>query len=605
MSREEVVLRKGADTYATMAEPHKPHSGLTYAPLEENHANYYVRFHRGFPLGANVLRAHLYVYTAGDWDLSAELSACQVDDWLGAHSITWANRPGLVGASVQVSHHVNRVGTEFDFDVTQQMQSVSDGADWNGFAVRRLDGGDSKRIFALDSASQYTPRMEILWTSHPEAPTRLAPDGDRAVSVQKPTLGFNFRDNLGSTHMAGCTVQINSTSSFSNPDWNSGNVSTSVPELDLSDTDYPGLPSGGASRYWRVRVQDGAGQWSGWSDVAKMRYVAQPALSLTIPQPAPDNIVTDPSPTIEWSYAGTSARWRLGLQRLADSSSSPDDDVYSSGWQDGTADQWTIPTRAHLRDNHNYRVYVRVEDAVDREGVPGHPAFAYVSQAFHFDDDDTYDPPDTLTVAQVGTSPWVKVTWTRTGAPDAWIIRRDGKVIATDLDPGDVLESGSTYSWTDYGADGNTEHTYRVQALVNHKATANGPTKNITTKPTGIWLVDPERYIQVQIYGTDPGTWNASDAFSIYSPLRGNFTVKIAQSQRGAEGSVQGMLISDDTHTAHEWAHLMERIRNSPSRPVTLAFPTRTLTAALGDIVTGVTDASDRYTVSFDFWEAE
>src|SRR5690606_10791352 len=129
------------------------------------------------------------------------------------------------------------------------------------------------------------PELEIEWSDAPQAPTDLSPSGGRCVSIAKPTLRFDFTDNRGSTKIQACQVQIDDIDDdWSSVIFDSGTVPVEEPELDLARTDMPGGVfdglSGGQEVRWRVRVQDGSGQWSQWSEGRRFKRDVKGTLTI-------------------------------------------------------------------------------------------------------------------------------------------------------------------------------------------------------------------------------------------------------------------------------------------------------------------------------------
>jgi hypothetical protein len=93
-----------------------------------------------------------------------------------------------------------------------------------------------------------------------------------------------------------------------------------------------------------------------------------------------------------------------------------------------------------LVDDRNYQLHIRVWDTFTTGSrPPARPAYVDSWSTFHFDDDLTQTPIASLTAdQQTPRRSAVTLTWTRASAPDAWVVLRDGKVVAR-LDPADVI----------------------------------------------------------------------------------------------------------------------------------------------------------------------
>ena len=214
-------------------------------------------FTKPAPDGATIVSATLTLYqkdsaTGG----SRTLTVRRIDEIWKASTVTWNRNPDVVGTTVQSQTRGNggADGRTWDFDVTNHVQSVVDGADWFGWRVTS-DVATAMSVFAQ---GRYAPILAVEWRERPEAPETLSPSGNRAVGVNKPTLRFDFTDVGGDTTLESVQVQIDAGNDFDSPDFDSGTVDTSDPELDLADTAYGGI-SDGADTWWRVRVKDGSG----------------------------------------------------------------------------------------------------------------------------------------------------------------------------------------------------------------------------------------------------------------------------------------------------------------------------------------------------------
>lgn len=194
----------------------------------------------GIPASANITTATLRVYASATWGGSPTLTVERISQEWKAGQVTWDTAPNVVTASavaLATSSPVN--GTELAFDVTSMLQTVVGGtspAPWYG--VRLRSGTATLRKLWAASALDYKPTLTVTWSAAPAQPTVLSPSGERAVSVNKPTLRFDFTDDIGSTALQSAQVQMNSTATWADPSFDSGPVVTTTPELDLNAYTY-------------------------------------------------------------------------------------------------------------------------------------------------------------------------------------------------------------------------------------------------------------------------------------------------------------------------------------------------------------------------------
>ena len=595
-----VPLRNGNDTYVAESTPSKNYSNSTQIVVKAGAGSQfysYLYFVRPFPLGATILSATLKLYQISPETATHTVTAKVLTQPWYQSQTTWNQKPtSTTTGQVSVTKaFATPIGTEWAFDVTAVMQSVSDGLIWRGWQI--ITNLDDFLYLGSTQHATYKPVLEIEWSDVPDAPTTLSPSGNRAVSVAKPVLRFDFTDVSGDTSLTGVQVQINATDVWTAPSFDSGTVLTSVPELDLNTTAYAGLPVA-ASTYWRVRVQDGAGLWSDWS--AGAQFQRQSKGTLTITNPPVSGLISEPTPPITWTFTGTTqAAWQIFITPTAQSSTI----LYNTGKVSGTAVSHTLPAGI-LVDDSSYTLTLRVWDTISRESTPGDTAWVEASRDFTYDYDATVNPVTSLVATDLAPAPGVTLTWDRATAPDSFLVRRDGVIIAADLLPGDLLVSGTTYTYTDRGADPHKAITWSVDAVVNGKTSADSPTVTMTLDTVGIWLQYPDQDIAVMLRGADPGTWAMGEAASNYAPVSGTRVLRVTQGLRGFEGSITGTIRTDDTGTVEEYEQDLYTIKARPGWAYLLTLSNITIPAVIGNMVIAPTDNRGYKTVSFDFWQS-
>jgi hypothetical protein len=261
---------------------------------------------RPFPLNATIIDAKVVLYSASTAQTGTlTLTAKRLNTPVSFSKVTWATRPITYYSGTATSTKTGPVAlnAQWDFDVTAMMQSVSLGDPWYGLEISTASLDPGLRFFGPTYANTaLRPRLEITWSDTPDRPRSLAPSGGRAISGTKPIVRGDYVDITGDVAMQAIQVQTSASTSFTSPTFDSGTVTSSVPELDLSTTAFVALTDGQVV-YWRMRVQDAAGLWSEWSDVADFNRDTKGTLTLTSPSSGTPT-AEHPTPPISWTCTG-------------------------------------------------------------------------------------------------------------------------------------------------------------------------------------------------------------------------------------------------------------------------------------------------------------
>lgn len=594
-----VTLRNATDTWVWDNKPSKNYADGGRLHVQSGNRFAYVFFNRAAPIGATVLSAKLRLYHADSWGgASRTITARRISEAWKLSRTTWNNRPGITGTAVTVTDTGGADGKLIELDVTAQMQTVSDGARWYGFRIETDDATDRK-LYSAQGRSTYRPTLEVSWTEAPDAPSTLNPSGNDAVSIAKPTLTFDFTDELGDTALSAVQVQIDPTGNFAAPAFDSGWIDTTEPELDLSTTAYAGLAAA-ASTFWRVRVRDGAGLDSEWSDDEQFQRVDKSLVTITNPAAAPNNFVSEPTPPITWTFSGVQKAFRVLIVDPLD----PSRVIADSGKRTSTETSWTVPNKK-LIDAGPYRVDVQLWDNVDRTSTPNDPTYSVATREFDVRADLAVVPVEALTATQDGPLPRVVLTWTRATAPDKYVVKRDNRVIEDELLPEDALVSGTSYEFRDDESKPWVEHTWQVQAVVNNAASGSSVV-TFTPKQRGIWLLDKGRDRAVWLAGQEGGSWALGEEATVFAPIGAKRVVRRIQGQRGYEGSLSGQLVDQHDRTWQSYEADLLAMRDEPDRAVTLALGDMSLRVILGNIATYPTPhVPPSRVASFEFWEVQ
>lgn len=508
----------------------------------------YIYFTRPFPLGATIISAKLKFYSGPAYGSATRtIYARRLNQTVSMSKVTYKTRPTALmsGEKSSAKSGALAANTLWEVDIKSDMQAVADGTKWYGYQLRSTDTAGIVFGSVKNANTKIRPWVEITWSDAPDIPERLSPAGSRVVSTPTPILRFDYSDVSGDTTLAKAHVQVNTTSSFTSPAYNSGEVAVDEPQFDLTGKFSC---TAGTTYYWRVRVQDGAGLWSGWSAPASFVYRALPTLSIQNPAAEPNNFVEEPTPPIIWNVTGgTQTAYQLGLY----SDSNGDLDGFqpklewSKGKTAGATDSFTVPAGFIKNINGQYRVDVRIYDAYDREAVPNGLPYAQASRTFTYQFSALTTGVTSLTATSVGTYPGIQLQWNRATAPDGFSVVRDGLVVFTTADPDALWVSGTTYRWTDRKPVKGRTHTYTVQAIVNGKASSSNPTATSSWDTYGTWLTDIDGSNPVAIFNDTNRVMTYSEQSTAHEILGSTQKVLITQALGGYDITIEGELHSD------------------------------------------------------------
>jgi hypothetical protein len=570
------IVRSGLDAFVLSAYPYSNYASATRLRVKSGEAEGFVFFKSPVPKNSTVTSAKLRLWNGTAQTGSVTVSAQRVAASWKVRRLTWNNKPGVVGSAASATLTSPAVGDYFEIDLTSQFQTIANGAANYGLKIT-TSFTTLLRLFSLNAAVN-KPVLVVEWTDQPDTPTMLRPYGGLAVSTDKPILRFSYSDPGGDDALDAVQVQIDAGNNFvSGIDFDSGWVTATDPELDLSTTAYAGLADG-STTYWRVRVRDEAGGISDWSDVASFKRDDKGTLILTNPAASPNNFVDEFTPPIAWTFTGeTQKSYQVRIAR----STHPNTWIYDSGRVVSTSTTHTLPFRWHghrvLRDDLSYIVNLRVWDTKDRVQTPTVPVYQLASRSFSVQYDNTLTPITSFTASQPTEAPWVRLQWDRATMPDQWVIVRDGEIIDKFDTGADLFVSGTTYRYTDYTARPFVAHTYKVRAVDivtgNRKMAATSPTSTITPTCPGFWLIDPDRpSLEVNIGGSDTTQIEYGEDSALFTPIGADSPTRIVSSLRGLEGLINGPIEDTAVHTWDVHKANLLALKATPSQTYRLAF---------------------------------
>lgn len=589
-----VLLKNGTDSYISEKYPAKTYSTVSKLYLADGSSadTRYAYLYFGVPsgmFGATIISAKLRLFNGDGWTGSVTLSVKRLAAKFTASKVTWTNFPATAGTAISLTKSSAAKGTLWEFDVTTLMQSVANGAAWYGFQIYATNA-TAKWLYSSNGDDKYRPQLELTWSNAPYAPSVLIPNGG-AVGIQKPTLQWDFTDPGGDVSMQAFQLRIFSTQALANAngtgDLLDTTVSSDTPEVDIDDTAYGGLANN-ATVWWRVRVQDGSGLWSQWSAVATFNRINKGTLTITNPAASPNNYVTDDTPPFSWTFTGQTQR---AYEVLLSTPTAPSTYLWRSGVITSTATAVTPPAGKITTVGSTYRLTVRIYDTQLRRTVADDQLYVEQVVDFTYNQSNTVATVTGFSVAIDAYRPKTNIAFSRTTAPDFFVIYRDGKVIKT-VQPSEVFVSGTAYLFTDYTAQARKSHTWSVAAKTNGVTSSGNPSG--TGTPVLVTTVVSSLDGTNEVFLFNPDVEAAMAEISEAHYILGNAPpVLITQSLRGYEGTVAGVLLDNQVPGLTIDAQLaaLDYFRSNPGQVLKLSWVEKTVQV----VVYNVTESSIPY----------
>lgn len=549
-------------------------------------------------IGADIVSAILTVYLASAWSSGPHtVTAKRVTESWKETKVTWANKPAVTATnSATDSVTGGAAGDTLDFNVTAMIAQVAAGAAFYGFELS-LDTTGSKEIYASEAvADGVLAKLTIVYGQVPDAPTNLSPDGGLGVPDALPTYSWEFSTPDDAEAQGESQVQVDNNSDFSSTIYDSGwNANT-----ETQWTQTSGSLSDNTTYYWRVRVRDSAGNESEWSETAEFTRSSYGTLTITEPTADLDNVDTN-EPTIEHTFSGRTQQRvvyvlqekRTGRQWVT---------VYQTTVI-GTGLSFQLPAGwvRFAPVDAIYKIIVRVYDTIDRDVIPDSPPYVEAERTFEYVKGGVPADPTAVSVVQDG--PGFKVSWTRTAIPTTFIITLNGEVIAT-LDPAAVSIGGNDYEYTFYEYDPQESNEVGVAAVASNQ-TSDVVTDTFTSSVAGIYLVEPETGLYVFIAGKAGLKTAYGEAGTTFFPIGRQSPVRVTDSKRGMEGSVNGVFLlfgSDTSEEMRENVLLMKELDTSTE--FRLIWGHNNIPVIIGPLELEEIDAGEEmYNISFPFWQ--
>lgn len=568
-----VVTRTANGTYTDSGSPAKSFyaAARTFAYVKGTTKFYF--FRTALPADLNereVISATLRVILPPPGGSRTTKLQRHADPSTGYATMNDNNKPGVLAGSTE--HSITSTAQFRDFDVLADLVDVAGGGDYFGWRFSTSYTGGDVKVHGWDS--EYEPTLTVVLGEPTSEPLNVRPHG--LVSLSKWFVTWDGPDDIVSVQ-----VQLDDEDGdFATPIFDSGTVTSTVPQLNLAATAYAGLADA-ATVDVRVRHTSTDNGVSEWSDPVTVTRKALTGLAIT----GPSSPSTDPTPTVTWTAAG-----QVAFQVTTSINGATVDETNEVPG----ADSAYTPAKGATAAGQVIRFRVRAWDDDDRTSSPGDPGYAEATL------DVTYTPGTapaitTLDATQDGVRPWVDLEWTRSaGVADAWIIERDlgdgaGFQILEQI-PG--TDGGSpVWTYRDWTAPGHRTLLYRVRPFVAGAAGAAGPSASVVLDVTGAWVVDPSTGRNFRFGGTELQLGFAEQS-AWYEPIGAPAAVKRTFSLRGLEGAIAGTLKPYDGRSVESFDADLFAIKSRPSSTFRVAFGDVNIPATL-DVVNSVwsTDA--------------
>lgn len=558
---------------------------------------------------ATITSAVLSVFAGGTgWAGGHQIAARKLSAAWSSSTVTWGTKPSTAGApSAGLSVAADAAaGERININVLAQVQAMQASGRNFGFELKWNDA--TLHTHTLANSGNKTPILTIEYSTSPQKPTALSPADEQVVSEANPVLRVTSGQTAGQLINA-IQVQVDAGHDEISPDFDTGTVVTTTPEIDLADYTFTDLTSGQTTA-WRIRVRGTGNVWSDWSEWADFTYRPFGTLTILEPPVAPGNVITDPTPPISWDFSEPQQAYRL---IFSDPSLPPGQDVvYDSGVITSTLETATPTAPVAAQTGHTYKVTVRVWDAYPRAVVGGVADYQEASQEFTYVLTPGVNPVTDFVVTDLDPHPFVKLTWSRTEPPDGFELVRDGVTIDV-FTAVELLVSGDDYEYIDLTAAPRQEHTWIVRAIVNGEVSATNTaiTKEIT--PVGIWLSQPEKDLFLPFMTLAAQPIGLSEEGETFQILRGEYAVRIFGSQRGWSGSIAGEILGTPLtpgDTGAELRDLFLEMRANQGEAMVLSLLDMAVKIMPFNMTIAPTPTMGRngdyvYTASFEFIEVE
>lgn len=495
--------------------------------------NGFFYFVKPFPAtGATIISATLTLYQQGvAAGGTRTLTVQRVSKAWTESKLNHSNQPTVTGATAtSVLGNGGVDGRAWVFDVQPLLAQVASGGVWFGFKVT----SNVTTALAMFSKNNtlFRPTLSIQWSTPPATPSNIHPSNGRAVSIARPTITFGGA-TLDAT-IGSYRLELNTSDVWTTPAYDSGQVFSAVPEHALTSD-----VAANVLQYGRVMVWGPDGVASAWSATFTFIRTAKGTLSITFPAASPNNFVNDATPPIAATFSGTLVKY----QAFVTDPNNAAKVYWDSGVVPAASIDFTLPEKVLTAVASLYRLTLRAQDNVSREGTPGDPVYVQAQRDFTFELSNTVSPVTGLTITSQPLNHLADATWTSATTPDYFRLFVNGSPVGGYIDPLDVYISGTSYAMTLANLKPDLTQTVTIARVVNKVVSSGNPSISITPNPEGIWLSGTDGSNPVCISnGEVIGTWDTTEISDVVQGINATYPALITQTLGAKTGSVTGVL---------------------------------------------------------------
>lgn len=603
------LIRNSTDAYVSEANPSESYPKKRRLYLAGDAAtNTRYSFHFfGLPSGLTGCTVHSAVFGfyngGGDWSGSVTMTARLLGEKFSLATLRWGKQPGVVGTAASLSRTSAAADSLWEINIQPLVQQIADGGqEWFGFRLE-TSGTVGRYIHSAEADEALRPYLIIEYSEAPEPPDGLWPGDGKAVSATKPVLRWNFIDEAGDTTQANFDLRFFSSQAAATtnttPTWEVVDYPSTLPEADLNALGYSGL-SLDQSVWWRVRVTDGAGLQSQWSEPANFVRRSKGTLTINNPAASPNNVVQDSTPPFSWTFSGRLQQsFEVEIFNLSDPTQK-----WSSGPLTSSSTTITPPEEIITSLATPYRVVVRVLDDQNRATTPGDSAWVEAVRDFTYTLSSSVASVTGLSSTNDPIRPLRRLDFSRSTAPDEFVIFRNG-VEVDSVVPSEVFVSGTSYRYIDRTAPLLQDVTWTVAARVNGVTSTSNPstTGKVKALTTYLSTLDGSREA---FFLNRQRTSSRSDSVAVHRPLGGKTPVVVFQSLGGYEGAISGTLADEVGIDADTQRQNMEWFRQNRGVPLLLTWTNRVVRVVVFNIEdepVSYPDGTVDYNVDLEFVE--
>lgn len=570
-------------------------------------------FNPAWPIGATCVSAKLRIWNGSNITTSTQLTVDRVTAKWGVNRIKFSNEPGVAGTPVTPAAKATAPpDTMWEFDVTPLVQVAMSGGAWFGFRITSNNTTGAWWYASEATPGRFRPQLVVEWAEIPEEPDQLSPSDNLAVSLQRPTLTYDFNDVFGETELVSQQIQFGTSQALleaGTTTFDTGEYATSEPMYDTTKATPGGTWAGlssGANVWWRVRAKDSEGLWSVYSDPVQFQRLSKGTLTITSPT---GGAIWSGRIPVTWTFTGRTQR---AYQVAIAPASNPSEWLWDSGKVTSTDLTHTIPFGVVKDTSITYVVIVRVWDTETRQATPGDPIYTEaMTSALTVSYDATVTGITALAAVSDPVLPIAHLTWTRAaGVPNFYQIQRSYDAGVTweyiaEEEGADLNTSGTSYKYDDTTVPMYTETVWRVLVVLSANRQSTGSTASTEVKRIAPFLMERDGSNAVCFLNPERNR-EYTNLQEVHTTLSGE-NVLVTQNLGKRRGTVSGVLSGDAIPgvTSKQMKNRFERLRDKSGQPMVVAVADESILVAAFNFQYDIQVRSDTmlYPASFEWVE--